>query len=48
MFSVLFWLIVGLIIGVVAGAVIFLVGMALVYVVVGIIQLVSDWETRSD
>lgn len=48
MFSILFWLIIGLIIGVVAGAVIFLVGMALVYVVVGIIQLVSDWETRSD
>ena len=48
MFSVLFWLIVGLIIGVAAGAVIFVVGMALVYVVVGIIQLVSDWETRSD
>ena len=48
MFSILFWLIVGLIIGVAAGAVIFVVGMALVYVVVGIIQLVSDWETRSD
>ena len=48
MFSILFWLIVGLLIGVVAGAVIFLVRMALVYVVVGIIQLVSDWETRSD
>ena len=48
MFSILFWLIVGLLIGVAAGAVIFLVGMALVYVVVGIIQLVSDWETRSD
>ncbi len=48
MFSILFWLIVGLLIGVAAGAVIFVVGMALVYVVVGIIQLVSDWETRSD
>lgn len=48
MFSVLFWLIVGLIIGVAAGAVIFVVGMALVGLIVGAIRLFSEWETRSD
>lgn len=48
MFSIIFWLIVGLLFGVVAGAVIFVVGMALVGLVVGAIRLFSEWETGSD
>lgn len=42
MFSIIFWLIVGLLIGVAAGAVIFVVGMAVVALIVGAIRLFSE------
>ena len=43
MLGILFWLVVGLLIGAAAGAVLFVVGMALVYVFVGLVRLFDKY-----
>ena len=43
MLAILFWLLVGLLIGTVAGAVLFVLGMALVYLFVDLVRLFDQY-----